>query len=501
MERESDPEAAVSAPSTSDAIEPPPPFSQVDEEREESSQFNPGDNHHQQQQSLQQQQHRLRRRWPPGASYRLNISISDVASPQIRDDLWSILIVLVTFWFFGVYSLPSETSSMTVILGYYGSEELPLGPNCSRLMQANPFFVQSIKAQEIDESKHGSMLYGFYETPPLDVEIAWSETHKASIQSNYHKAKIPKLPFFTLLLEWEYFLNQGSKVDISYSVKSPSSSPLSLVIAHGKDNLIEWLEDPSYPNTTLSWNIIHGDGVIHQEIFSSKMYYIAVGNLNSEEVEVQLNFTLNGFLYNTTRAYYKCSLSHQLCSLKLFLLKANVAVLTSPGMDQDETYDDWYVKLSYGPRWITYFLGSGTMTVIILLACRICNMFQIIRGDESGLRAGDTVSERAPLLSRKDDDLLSWGSSYDSLSHDEEEVDEWLAVASLDGKPLKEDGETNSNLRRLCVMCFDAPRDCFFLPCGHCAACFACGTRIIDEAGNCPICRRTTKKVRKIFTV
>ncbi|KAI8523573.1 hypothetical protein RHMOL_Rhmol13G0084500 [Rhododendron molle] len=437
MERESDPEAAVSAPSTSDAIEPPPPFSQVDEEREESSQFNPGDNHHQQQQSLQQQQHRLRRRWPPGASYRLNISISDVASPQIRDDLWSILIVLVTFWFF---------ASMTVILGYYGSEELPLGPNCSRLMQANPFFVQSIK-------------------------------------------------------EWEYFLNQGSKVDISYSVKSPSSSPLSLVIAHGKDNLIEWLEDPSYPNTTLSWNIIHGDGVIHQEIFSSKMYYIAVGNLNSEEVEVQLNFTLNGFLYNTTRAYYKCSLSHQLCSLKLFLLKANVAVLTSPGMDQDETYDDWYVKLSYGPRWITYFLGSGTMTVIILLACRICNMFQIIRGDESGLRAGDTVSERAPLLSRKDDDLLSWGSSYDSLSHDEEEVDEWLAVASLDGKPLKEDGETNSNLRRLCVMCFDAPRDCFFLPCGHCAACFACGTRIIDEAGNCPICRRTTKKVRKIFTV
>lgn len=101
-------------------------------------------------------------------------------------------------------------------------------------------------------------------------------------------------------------------------------------------------------------------------------------------------------------------------------------------------------------------------------------MFQIIRGDESGFRAGDTVSEIAPLLSRKDDDLLSWGSSYDSLSHDEEEVDEWLAVASLDGKPLKED-----NLRRLCVMCFDAPRDCFFLPCGHCAACFACGTRFV----------------------
>lgn len=119
------------------------------------------------------------------------------------------------------------------------------------------------------------------------------------------------------------------------------------------------------------------------------------------------------------------------------------------------------------------------MTVIILLAMRICNTFQIIRGDEPGFQAGDMVSERAPLLSRKDDDLLSWGSSYDSLSHDEEEVDDWLAVASIDGKPLKEEGEANSNLRRLCVMCFDAPRDSFFLPCGHCAACFTCGTRFV----------------------
>lgn len=23
------------------------------------------------------------------------------------------------------------------------------------------------------------------------------------------------------------------------------------------------------------------------------------------------------------------------------------------------TDDDWYVKLSYGPRWVTYFVGSG----------------------------------------------------------------------------------------------------------------------------------------------
>ncbi|KAL7200099.1 hypothetical protein ACSBR2_022248 [Camellia fascicularis] len=135
-------------------------------------------------------------------------------------------------------------------------------------------------------------------------------------------------------LEWAYFLNKGSKVNILYSVKSPSSAPLSFVIAQGRESLVEWIEDPSYPNTTLSWNIIHGNGIIQQEILWSKFHYIAVGNLNSEEVEVQLNFTIKGFLYNTTQAYYKCSLSHRLCSLKLFLLRANAAVLTSPATEQ-----------------------------------------------------------------------------------------------------------------------------------------------------------------------
>ena len=89
--------------------------------------------------------------------------------------------------------------------------------------------------------------------------------------------------------------------------------------------------------------------------------------------------------------------------------------------------------------------------------------------------AGEFESERAPLLPEKDDDISSWGSSYDSVSHDEEDLEQWPAVTSVEGKPLNE-GESNDP-RRLCVICFDAPRDCFFLPCGHCATCFTCGTR------------------------
>lgn len=112
----------------------------------------------------------------------------------------------------------------------------------------------------------------------------------------------------------------------------------------------------------------------------------------------------------------------------------------------------------------------------MLVAFRYCNLRPTTSGDGTGFQARDRRSESAPLLSHKDDDLSSWGSSYDSGSHDEQDLEEWLPATSLEATPLNE-GEINSNPRHLRVICCDASRDCFFLPCGHCAACFTCGTR------------------------
>lgn len=47
-------------------------------------------------------------RQPSSVSYRVNISISDVATGEIRDDVWSCLVVLVTFWFFGLFPCSSS---------------------------------------------------------------------------------------------------------------------------------------------------------------------------------------------------------------------------------------------------------------------------------------------------------------------------------------------------------------------------------------------------------
>ncbi|XP_047312338.1 E3 ubiquitin-protein ligase APD2-like [Impatiens glandulifera] len=403
----------------------------------------------------------------PETSYRINITVFGGVSRRINDDVLSCLIVLVAFWFF---------ASMFMIFGLYGTMNLQLGPNCSRMLQVNPFFVQTIRAEEIDDSRNGLMLYGFYDIPPLDTEVTWSETHNMLIPSNFHK-------------DWAHFLNKGSEMNISYSVKSSSSIPLSLIIAEGRENLVEWMEDPSYPNTTLSWNIIQGNGIIHQKIQKSYMYYIAVGNLNSMEVEVQLNFTIKGIMYNTTNAFYKCSLSRRLCSYNLFIYGTNYALVTSPPIPQSLPYFDWYVKFAYGPRLITYITGSGMMTVIILLALRICGMLQIFTEEARGMQARDFISDRTPLILHKDDDLLSWGSSYDSISDEEEEEE------SLDIRRSVDDAQ------RTCVKCSDAEKNCFFLPCGHGVVCFSCGIRTKEEGGTCPICQREIKKVRKIFTV
>ncbi|XP_021906322.1 uncharacterized protein LOC110820982 isoform X2 [Carica papaya] len=374
---------------------------------------------------------------------------------------------------------------MILMLGFYGSMNLRLAPNTSILLQPNPLFVESLQVQELGDAKPGLVLYGFYKSPSLNVVSTWSETHRLSIPPDSHK-------------EWLKYLNKGSVINISYRLKSANSS-IVLAIAQGDDDLARWLLDPKYPNTTLSWNVIYGNGVIEQELYKSSTYYIAVGNLNSKEVEVKLNIRIRGILYNTSEAYYKCTFINGRCGLGVLLPKGNPVVLASSAPEKNMS-SEWYIRLSYEPRWTTYIIGIGGLTILMLVAFHLIKQFRSNHEDEAAAQHGEMGPERAPLLSNKDDDSASQGSSYDCASNDDNDLDNHLVAGSIDGK-LVQDCENSNNTRPLCAICFDAPRDCFFLPCGHCVACFKCGTRIAEAAGTCPICRRKMKKVRKIFTV
>ncbi|KAK9755761.1 hypothetical protein RND81_01G048600 [Saponaria officinalis] len=419
-------------------------------------------------------------RWLPSNLFqRFQISVLSFGSSDMPKDAWSCTIVILTFWLF---------ASIVLVLGFYGSYNLQLGPNCSYAIVANPIFANSIQTQELDDQTSGPMLYGFLNTPSLNVELVWSTTHNASIKPEFNS-------------EWTYYLNAGSQVAIYYDIQFSSSDPLSIVIAQGRENLDNWINDPADPNSVLSWNFIYGSGNITQDITESDVYYVAVSNLNLNTVQVYLNITIQSLLYNTSNADFNCYLSNHNCSFKLKLLKPNVAVVTTPGPSQINTDNEFYIEVSFAPQWLTYCAGSCIVTALVLAMFRCCGKTQheITYDTENQIR--ENAAEREPLISDKSHESSSMCSSYESTSNEEDDVEENnVKRQGLEGNITK-DGGSNSKSSRLCAICFDAPKDCFFVPCGHSVACFSCGSRIAEEAGTCPICRRKMKKVRKIFLV
>lgn len=360
---------------------------------------------------------------------------------------------------------------------YYGRAELVAGPGCSRLVRANSLFVQDITVRTVEgegSGANGLVLYGLAWTPGLDdVPAVWSEIRRVVVPANSHK-------------EWVYFLNRGSQIEVNYSVEPGTgpTNPLRITIAQatGKEDFMQRSEEPSSTHdTTLSWRLAHGTGTVNQSINSSDEYYIAVSNLRDQDTTVALDFRISAVLYNTSGADYACSPSpgSSGCTYRLPILGENVAVLSS-GLKEGVK-----VELSYGPRWIVYFVGSAILAVALLLLYEVLSVLLgfccAVVADQ---RTTTTTTTTASLLENKvEEEGGSRGSSFESVSsHDGEVGDE-------------EEG------RRLCVVCCDARRDCFFMPCGHSATCHACGTRIVEGDASCPFCRRKLKKVRRIFCV
>ncbi|KAF5940963.1 hypothetical protein HYC85_022130 [Camellia sinensis] len=451
--------------------------------------------------AAEEAEHHDRTRQQNGVSYHVHYPTEEAReiSPLLREDAWSCMIVVFTFWFFGSSSL-----SMTLILGVYGSVNLQLGPNSSLLITPNTLFVESTTMRQ----RMGLFYMDFTKSHRPDVELTWSQTHNTSLPSGFQKASSFSLSYdidiqgMDIYVKYgisnQYFIQRELPESILYNpYNCPSTSFQcygAFIYPHsGFDYGVKALLNGSRTHHIL---IAPYHGTLLMDIWTSASYYVAVGNLNSEEVEVQLNLKVKAILYNTTEAYYNCAVARGTCNLKMLFPSGNAVVLTSPGPEQGTNV--WQVQLSYGPRWLTYLVGIGGLTLLVLSAFYMFNNFQCTREEGTRFQFGEMRSERAPLL-QKDDDLSSWGSSCDSVSQDDEDLEDELALGSLEGMPLK-DGEYNNNIRRLCAICFDAPRDCFFLPCGHCVACFACGTRIAELTGTCPICRRNIKKVRRIFT-
>ncbi|GMN23739.1 hypothetical protein TIFTF001_000241 [Ficus carica] len=182
---------------------------------------------------------------------------------QARTDAVAAVLVLLMFWFLGQFLSQFFCQIDSVSL------------------------LQSFYVEALQETRPGPVLYGFQKPPPLNEEITWTEAHNTS--------------------EWLYFLNEGSRIDILFRVKSTSYQTVMLVIFQGRDKLVRWIKDPSDLNATLSWHLIHG---------------------------------------------------------------TKVALLTSPAHNEGSPLgDDWHVILSYGPRWFSYAIMTGLIVVGAFLCC------------------------------------------------------------------------------------------------------------------------------------
>jgi hypothetical protein len=78
--------------------------------------------------------------------------------------------------------------------------------------------------------------------------------------------------------------------------------------------------------------------------------------------------------------------------------------------------------------------------------------------------------EELPLLAPRDDPTMPGHATNDLPG---------VAVSTPPGESAPY-GESARDDQQLCTICLDAPKDCFFDPCGHRCTCYSCGRRSVS---------------------
>ncbi|XP_021274478.1 death-associated inhibitor of apoptosis 1-like [Herrania umbratica] len=170
-----------------------------------------------------------------------------------------------------------------------------------------------------------------------------------------------------------------------------------------------------------------------------------------------------------------CSILNGMNQLKLHLDNSQSMTLSS-----ENDVVEWCYALNFFARLMAYVAVLAVMVIVILLILKFMTDFSDDESAGQDVRTA-TESETNPLCSEKTMPL-----TYGTCEEDVE------TGSCSSGEDLY-DG-------RICVICYDEQRNCFFVPCGHCATCYDCAQRISDgENKVCPVCRRVIGKVRKLF--
>ncbi|GKV53751.1 hypothetical protein SLEP1_g60267 [Rubroshorea leprosula] len=149
----------------------------------------------------------------------------------------------------------------------------------------------------------------------------------------------------------------------------------------------------------------------------------------------------------------------------------------------EEDLVEWCLALNLISHLAAYIAVLALIAIVILMILRYVSEFN----DESN-EYESRPTETTPLCSTNVAASVTYRTCEDqdlesgNCNNSSDESDDDL----YDGK--------------LCAICYDEQRNCFFVPCGHCATCYECAKRIFDgENKKCPVCRRLIGKVRRLL--
>ncbi|KAM3319971.1 hypothetical protein P3S67_007171 [Capsicum chacoense] len=159
-------------------------------------------------------------------------------------------------------------------------------------------------------------------------------------------------------------------------------------------------------------------------------------------------------MYDVKKAESKCSIKKRHCRLNLSYLSPQYVVVETPDTDLSRVY----VEISFITRFVTYIVVLG---VAIIITCLIMKSLGSCH-DESYAEDSPVsreVTETDPILPQKE-----VRSIYGTCNEEEDCGRSSSSEDLYDG--------------RICVICYDNPRNCFFVPCGHCVTCQKCALRL-----------------------
>ncbi|XP_024362235.1 E3 ubiquitin-protein ligase APD2 isoform X2 [Physcomitrium patens] len=365
------------------------------------------------------------------------------------------------YGFFAAFAFLSFFLSMWMLFGLYGNQHLEMGMFYARVVKANSIFVKEVK---INFKEKGPVAYMFLNRPELGPSVSDKKiVEDIVVDPRWHK-------------RFTYWLNSGSYLEVSCSLKASGTGTDSLIVAivKGEDGFQDWKGDPSNPSLALRWKRVHEKGVLSLKVEEDDDYCIVFGNLNNRKITFSFMLDLRYVLYSKDNSDFVCSSQlTDVCEFPVALGQSTYVLLTSPVVDM-QGVKIWYTKLSYIPRWITYIFFWGLVAVGLLFT----RAFELRH-----VRSQVPLSqEHAPTVPEDASHYPAQASAYSLLQADETN---------------SEKASVHEN--RHCTICLDAPKDSFFDPCGHRCTCYSCGMRIRGDSNRCPICRQTIRTVRRIY--